>query len=456
MKKRFFGTDGIRGKANVYPIDPKTMLKIGKGIGLYLRKKNKKTKVLIGKDTRKSGYILEQALSTGLCSSGVDTYFLGPIPTPGVAYLVKYYKADLGIVVSASHNSFEDNGIKFFNAFSEKLSKKEELDLESFILSELDTNSPLVGEDIGSCFRLEDANALYGNGLKSYFQEDSPLKGFKVVLDSAHGAAYKIGPELYRNLGADLVSIGDKPNGLNINHEVGSLYPEKLSKAILSEAAQVGFALDGDADRLIVVDDKGFVLDGDDILALLTEFLFIDSSSPVVGTSMTNEALARFIKLQGKPFFRAQVGDRDVAELMKANESLFGGEPSGHILYAKHLLTSDALFTSLLIMKILSQEKKNLSELRKSFKKDPQILKSFSVSKKVSLENLPELMRMMEEGKKKLGTGARVVFRYSGTENKARIMVEGLSYDKVSMICDELVECAEKEIEAQAKKENCS
>lgn len=446
---RLFGTDGIRGCANTYPMDPATVMKIGQAIGIYFRKKQRKPRVLIGKDTRKSGYILEHALSSGLCSVGVNTYLLGPLPTPGIAYLTRGMRADAGIVISASHNPFFDNGIKIFSADGYKLPHSTELELEKLIFSGKLQGSCTTGTDIGVCSRIDDAMGQYAVFLKEQFPKHLSLEGIRIVVDCANGAAYKLAPKVFEELGAEVFVIGNKPNGININEQCGALFPQQLAEKVLLYKADLGIALDGDADRLIAVDEKGVVLDGDEILAVCATFSMEKkrlAKNTLVTTFMSNGGLEVAINKLGGQLIRTNVGDRNVVKVMKDKGYNLGGEQSGHIICADKSTTGDGVLASLLLLEALIEKKQSLSEARKVIEKKPQVLESFHVPCKVPLQELPSLSKKIKEVEKKLAPTGRVLFRYSGTELKARLMLEGRDRTTLTNFSTELVQIAQESI----------
>lgn len=448
-KKKLFGTDGIRGKANTYPMDPATVMKIGQAIGLYFKKKDKTTRVLIGKDTRKSGYLLEQALSSGLCSVGANTYLLGPLPTPGIAYLTRGMRADVGIMISASHNPFYDNGIKIFSSNGFKLSHDCEEELERLIFSKELSESRITGNDIGVCKRIEDAMGQYAVYLKEQFPKHLSLDGLRIILDCANGAAHKLAPKVFEELGAEVFTIGNKPNGININEQCGALHPGALAEKVLLYKADIGIALDGDADRLITVDEKGSILDGDEILAICANFLIRKNKlkdKTLVTTLMSNGALDELMTKLGGKLIRTAVGDRNVSNVMREKSYGLGGEQSGHIICAEKATTGDGVLASLLLLEALLEEKKSLSEAKKIITKNPQVLQSFSVTEKVPVEELPKLSESIKSVEKKLSPTGRILFRYSGTEKKARIMLEGKNEAELKDYATALRKTAEESI----------
>jgi phosphoglucosamine mutase len=444
---KLFGTDGVRGTTNLFPMTADIALKLGLACGKVFSNNNKKIKVIIGKDTRVSGYIFEYALTSGLCSMGVDVYLVGPMPTPAIAHLVRSFAADFGIVISASHNPAKDNGIKFFDSFGYKLSDEIENKIEKMVLNN-DFESSLVDNlKVGKAFRIDDASGRYIEFAKNSIYNRS-LKGLKIVLDCANGAAYKVAPLIFRELGAEVIVFANKPDGFNINHECGSLNPQTIISSVLAENADIGISLDGDADRLILVDDKGNIVDGDDILALCALDLKktnLLQNNGVVATVMSNLGLENFLKENKIKFIRTNVGDRYVIEEMKKSNYILGGEQSGHIIFKNINTTGDGTIAALQILSIIAKSKKKLSQLLNKFQKYPQVLNSFLVSKKVPIEKLTANTIIIEL-QKKLGENYRILVRYSGTENKCRVMVEGIDKDIVKKTADNISDLIKKEI----------
>ncbi len=438
---RLFGTDGIRGTANQHPISPDLALKLGQAIGVYFKKRYPTPKVLIGKDTRRSGYMLEQALASGICSVGVDVGFLGPLPTPGIAYLTSGMRACAGIVISASHNPYYDNGIKIFDHDGEKLPDEVEDKLEALMeSSELQENMP-TGAGIGRARRVDDAIGQYAVFLKEQFPRNLRLDGMRIVIDCANGASYKVAPKVFEELGAEVFCLGVQPNGLNINLNCGALHPEDMQNKVRLYKADIGFAFDGDADRIMACDANGDLLDGDEFLAVVGVHMLKNkelAKNTVVSTVMSNMGLETALKEHGGKLVRVKVGDRYVFKEMDKNGYNLGGEQSGHIIFSDISTTGDGILAALQLLRVVSSEKTALSELRKIIKKLPQVTKSFEVERKIPLEKLPHLKVCLDNVEKQLGTSGRVLFRYSGTEQKARIMVEGQEIGLISQIVDEL------------------
>jgi phosphoglucosamine mutase len=446
--RKLFGTDGIRGKANIYPLTGDLAFKLGQAAAIKFKKKNKKIKVIIGKDTRRSGYIFEYALTSGLCSMGVDVYLVGPAPTPMIAHLVRSFAADFGIVISASHNPAGDNGIKFFDGKGLKLADEVEADIEKSIFSDKMDPSVIKTHDIGRAFKIDDADGRYIEFCKGSIN-NTTLKGLKIVIDCANGAAYKVAPLILKELGADIIVFGNKPDGININHNCGALYPDILQSAVLGNEADIGIALDGDADRVIMVDDKGQIMDGDAIMALCGTYLKDKgklSNDTIVGTVMSNMGLEIAMKEKGINFVRTKVGDRYVIEEMIINNYNLGGEQAGHIILSDYNSTGDGTVTALQVLRIMKETKKKLSELNDQFTPYPQILINLKVKEKKSIEKLPSVVKVIKFVEDDLKDKGRVLVRYSGTENKCRVMVEGKDADQIKVNAKLIVTALKKEI----------
>lgn len=427
MQRSFFGTDGIRGIANAAPLDPESLVRLGKAIASVFLKSKRKHRILIGKDTRLSGYMIETALEAGITSMGVDVLITGPIPTPGVAYLTRSMRADAGIVISASHNSFEDNGIKIFGADGFKLPDEIELELERLMQPGSLDSSHAEPSSIGKATRISDAVGRYTVFLKSCFPREFTLEGFKVGLDCANGAAYQVAPLVMSELGADVVSRGISPNGRNINAGFGSLYPEIMRKLVSEHSLNMGISLDGDGDRVILIDEKGEVHDGDVLLAILALDLLDRGelkNKSVVGTVMSNLGLERLFLANGISLIRAPVGDRYVLEAMQKSGSIIGGEQSGHVILSDYSTTGDGIQTALMILAVMCRTGKPLSELAKQFTRYPQKLINVAVSQKPDFDSVAPIKSVIAKSEKELKNKGRILVRYSGTENKARVMVE--------------------------------
>lgn len=448
--KRLFGTDGVRGRANVLPMSIDLVSKLGQAIGLHFKTHYDKPRIVIGKDTRRSGYMLEQALSAGICSVGVDTYFLGPLPTPGIAYLTRGIRANAGIVISASHNPYEDNGIKIFSADGYKLPDHVEDELERMIGDSTLTSQLPIGRGIGTTRRIEDAVGQYAVFLKEQFPKHLTLDGLRIVIDAANGAGYKVAPKVFSELGAEVFLHGAEPNGTNINDQVGAMHPKELVEKVKLYKADLGIALDGDADRLIVVDEKGQVVDGDEILAICGIHYLEHhrlQGNRLVCTVMSNMGLERALKPFGGRLIRTQVGDRYVVEAMRQGGYNLGGEQSGHLVFHDSSTTGDGILAALCLIEILIEKQKPMSELRRCMEKVPQLTKSFAVNSKPDLSQLPGLQSQLKKIEDELASEGRVLFRYSGTESKARIMIEGADEQRIAELADDTIQIAKLEIQ---------
>ena len=427
IERKFFGTDGIRGVAGKTPLDPESLVRLGKGIAKHFLSHSGKHRILIGKDTRLSGYMIETSLAAGITSMGADVWLVGPLPTPGVAYLTRSMRADAGIVISASHNPFEDNGIKIIGRDGFKLGDDVELELEGYLAPGVLDGKMAESSEIGKAARINDAVGRYTGFLKGAFPRELKLDGLRVGIDAANGAGYVVAPQTFSELGADVTSRGVSPNGKNINAGFGSLYPEVVRKLVLEASLNLGVALDGDADRCIVVDEKGQVHDGDAILALCAIDLKergLLRDSRVVTTVMSNIGLEKALQAHGISVTRTQVGDRYVLEeLLKKNLQL-GGEQSGHTIFSDHQSTGDGVLSALMVSAVMVRSGKPLSELAKCFTRFPQKLINVAVSRKPPLESLGAVHKIITQKERELAGTGRVLVRYSGTENKARVMVE--------------------------------
>lgn len=440
---KLFGTDGIRGTVNKYPITPEIVVKIGMAIGKLLHKKHGKNMILIGKDTRLSGYILESALTSGICAMGMNVTLVGPIPTPGIAYLTKSLRFDAGIVISASHNPFQDNGIKIFTADGFKLPDEVEQKIEELVEDENSRTLKITGSKLGKAYRLEDATARYIEYIKSTVPRDDAFEGLRVVVDSANGAAYKVTPTLLTELGARVISVNDKPDGTNINARCGSLFIEKLSELVLRHHAGVGIAHDGDADRTLLCDERGKVVDGDMLMAIWAKDLKQEGklkNDCVVSTVMSNLGFEHYMQRQGIKLLRAPVGDRYVVEMMLEGGHNLGGEQSGHIICLTHNTTGDGPITAVQIMHILNKTKVPLSELTADITLYPQVMKNVKVSHKKPIQECPVILDAIKKAEDRLEGSGRVLVRPSGTEPKIRVMVEGADEALINEIAGNLVQ----------------
>ncbi|MEK6652492.1 MAG: phosphoglucosamine mutase [Nitrospirota bacterium] len=425
---RLFGTDGIRGRVNKYPMTPESVLKIGMAAAKVLKKEHSRNMVLIGKDTRLSGYMIESALTSGICSMGMNVILVGPIPTPGVAFLTRALRLDAGIVISASHNPYEDNGIKFFSSDGFKLPDELERRIEELVIDDgLGAKRP-SGSDIGKAHRLDDATGRYIEYVKATIPKGMTLEGIKVVVDCANGAAYKTTPWVLRELGAEVVVINDKPNGVNINDGCGALYCEALQKTVKEHRADAGIAHDGDADRTIFCDEKGNIVDGDQILGICALEFKDDGrlrGDTVVSTVMSNLGFEHYLSKHGIKLLRTKVGDRFVAEKMRSGGYNLGGEQSGHIIFSDYNTTGDGPITALQVLYLLKKKGKSLSKLASGIKLYPQVLMNVEVEKKRDIKSVPEIEAAIKKAEERLAEKGRILVRPSGTESKIRVMVEG-------------------------------
>ena len=428
MSRKYFGTDGVRGKVGTFPITPDFAMKLGWAAGTVLASSGTK-EILIGKDTRNSGYMFESAMEAGL-AAGVNVAFVGPLPTPAVAYLASTFRADAGVVISASHNPYYDNGIKFFNNFGTKLNDEQELEIEALLEKALSSDAMqcVSSERLGKARRINDAPGRYIEFCKGIFAKDLTLEGLKIVIDSANGAAYHIAPNVYSELGADVISINDKPNGLNINEQCGATHLDSLQAAVLEHKADLGIALDGDADRLMLVDDSGTVVDGDQILYVLAKAAKLQGKMEggVVGTLMSNLGLELALKELDIPFIRAKVGDRYVVEQLKSTGWKLGGEGSGHILHLDYATTGDGIVASLLVLTALIQQKQSLKDYVAGMQKLPQVLLNVRLTQNNADDILStaSVKQAVIEAEEVLADTGRVLLRKSGTEPLIRVMVE--------------------------------
>lgn len=441
IRPRLFGTDGIRGTANVDPMTSETVVLLGRAIAHVVKRHPHRHKIIIGKDTRLSGYMLESALTSGICSMGVDVLLVGPLPTPGIAFLTRSMRADAGVMISASHNPFQDNGIKFFAKSGFKLPDELEREIERLVQDDDIAHLRPTAKEVGKAFRIDDALGRYNVFLKSTFPRHLTLDGLKIVVDGAHGAAYRVGPEVLEELGAEIVAIGVDPDGENINRDCGALHPQQLAARVKTEGAHLGVALDGDADRAILVDEHGEVVDGDAVLAMLGIELQRAgrlTADGVVATVMSNLGLDLALRARGIKLVRVQVGDRYVVEEMVRGNYVLGGEQSGHIVFLEHGTTGDGLVTALGVLALMVESGKPLSELRKVMQRLPQRLLNVTVRERRDLASLPAVQGVIDRVSRDLGTRGRVLVRYSGTEPLVRVMVEGEHVAQVERFCEEI------------------
>jgi phosphoglucosamine mutase len=433
--KKIFGTDGVRGTANIEPVTAETALKLGRAAAHVFKnlesqpRGHGRHKIVLGKDTRLSGYMLENAISSGILSMGVDVLFIGPLPTPGVAYVTRSLRADAGIVITASHNPYADNGIKFFQADGYKLDDKIESKIEGLVFSgEIEKVRPTAGE-IGKAVRIDDALGRYIEFAKTSFPKYLTLEGLRVVVDCAHGASYKSTPCVLRELGAEVVVYGNQPDGMNINRDCGSMHPEAMCAKVVEHKAHLGIAHDGDADRVLLCDEKGQLIDGDDIMAIAALDMLAQNTlaeKTLVSTVMSNAGLEDAIKSAGGKIIRTAVGDKNVIDEMLKHGFNFGGEQSGHLIFRDFGTTGDGLVAALQILRIMKAKGQPLSKLAKCWTRFPQLVTNVKVREKKPFEQLDGVTKLVAEAEKELkSAGGRVLLRYSGTEPKARLLFEG-------------------------------
>ncbi len=449
MSVRLFGTDGLRGRVNVYPMTADVALRLGLAAGTCYRSKTRRGRVVIGKDTRLSGYVFENALAAGLLAAGMDVFLVGPLPTPAISFLTTNMRADLGVVISASHNPFSDNGIKFFDSEGFKIPDADEDRMTAMVLDpEHEWDYPEAAQT-GRAYKIKDAPGRYIVYLKNTFPAHLSLDGLRVVIDCANGANYKVAPLALEELGAEVVKIGTDPNGLNINYRCGSLYPEAVAAKVRETRADIGLALDGDADRLIVVDERGQVLDGDQIMALCAQDLMKRNKLPgniLVATVMSNMALDVFMKEHGGTLVRTNVGDRNVVAAMRETGALLGGEQSGHLIFREYSTTGDGLLAALQILRIMRLSGRPLSELAGQLVLYPQVLKNVHVEHKTPIEDCPVITEAISRIEEEMEGRGRVLLRYSGTEPLCRVMVEGEDEGRVKDYARRLAALVEKEL----------
>jgi phosphoglucosamine mutase len=444
---RIFGTDGVRGIANVYPMTTEMAMQLGRGAAYVFKNKHRRPKIVIGKDTRLSGYMIENAIASGNCSMGVDVLLVGPLPTPGIAFITSSMRADAGVVISASHNPFQDNGIKFFSRDGFKLPDEIEDEIEELILSNGINHLRPTAEEVGKAFRIDDAVGRYVVFLKNSFPRELTLDGIKIAVDCANGAAYKVAPAVFEELGAEVVLTGVKPNGQNINAGCGSLYPEVVAKLVAESKAHIGVAFDGDADRLICADEKGRVLDGDHLMAVCAAHMLGEkrlNHATLVTTVMSNMGLEVALRSRGGCLERTAVGDRYVVERMRAGGFNLGGEQSGHVIFLDYNTTGDGILSALRLLEVMLLQGKPLSELAAIMERYPQHLINVRVKEQKPLEAVPEIARTVRLAEEKLGGHGRVLIRPSGTEPVIRVMVEGRDPDLVVGLAQETAAVIER------------
>jgi len=449
-ERSLFGTDGVRGVANVHPMTAEIALQLGRALAWMVRSGPHRHRIVIGKDTRLSGYMLETAIASGICSMGVDVLLCGPLPTPGIAFVTQSMRADAGVVISASHNPYQDNGIKFFDRTGFKLPDEAEVEIERLVLGGPGRDAPdgfrelrPTAELIGKAKRIDDAIGRYVVFLKSLFPKDLTLDGLTVVVDCANGASYHVAPAVFEELGARVVPLHVEPDGRNINHRCGAVHPEGMAEAVRTHRADLGIALDGDADRVIVADEAGRVVDGDAIMAVVARDLLRRGAlrkETVVATVMSNVGLDRSLAQLGGAVLRTQVGDRYVVDAMRRGGFNFGGEQSGHLVFLDHVTTGDGVCAALNLLAVMKRAEKPLSELARCFEPVPQAQINVPVREKRPLEGLAEVQRAIGEVERSLGAEGRVLVRFSGTENKARVLVEGTDAPSIRRHAERIAE----------------
>ncbi len=437
---KLFGTDGVRGKAGE-KLTAMLAMRLAMAAGIYFRKHSKTNKILVGKDTRRSGYMIENALVSGLTAVGYNVIQIGPMPTPAVAFLTEDMRCDAGIMISASHNPYYDNGIKFFDSYGDKLQPKDEEAIEKiFFDEEMIEENQRTEKEIGSSKRIDDVIGRYIVHLKNSFPKDLTLNNLRIVVDTANGAGYKVAPTVFRELGAEVIVINNEPNGFNINYKCGAMHPEELAQHVKTYRADIGFALDGDADRLVVVDEKGEIVDGDHLLGAIAIYLKRANqlkNGAIAATVMSNQGLEEFLKSEGIALMRTAVGDKYVLDEMKSRGLNFGGEQSGHVIFGDYAKTGDGIATALQITALILRSNKPASEVLRPFKLYPSRMENISIKKKIPLEEIEGFDAIQEELKKR---SLRSLIRYSGTENKLRILLEGKEEKLLETSMRELVE----------------
>jgi len=439
-EKKLFGTDGVRGVANIDPMTTEMAMQLGRAAAFVFKDGGKRRhRIVIGKDTRLSGYMIENALVAGICSMGVDVLVVGPLPTPGIAFITSSMRADAGVVISASHNAYQDNGIKFFSSDGYKLPDDLELKIEDLIINNRLEELRPIADEVGKAYRIQDAMGRYVVFLKNSFPKDLDLQGLRIVLDCAHGAGYKVAPAVLTELGAEVIPIGVSPNGTNINAGCGSMHPEVMAEKVREYRADLGIALDGDADRVIFVDDKGVEVDGDHIMALCGIDMMKTgqlNKKTIVATVMSNMGLDIAMKKAGGKVVRTAVGDRYVVEEMRKNGYNLGGEQSGHMIFLDHNTTGDGILSALQVLSIIQRTGKKLSTLAQVMTSLPQVLVNVRVRKKAELQSIAPIKEVIDTVEAELGDKGRVLVRYSGTEPLLRVMIEGENQERIEVLAD--------------------
>ena len=441
--RKLFGTDGIRGEANAHPMTTDIAMQVGRAIAFIVRDRSHGRGIVIGKDTRLSCYMLENALVAGICSMGADVMLVGPMPTPGISFITTSMRADAGVVISASHNPFQDNGIKIFAGDGFKLPDDVEADIEDLIFSQKMEALRPVAEEVGKAKRIDDAKGRYIVFLKNTFPKKYTLDGFHVVLDCAHGATYKVAPHVFEELGAKVTALSVAPDGTNINRRCGALHPELMAETVRKEGADMGLAFDGDGDRLIVCDEKGQIVDGDHIMAICAKDLLKQRKlrkKTLVATVMSNMGLEVALESMGGSLLRTAVGDRYVVESMRKNNYSFGGEQSGHLVFLDHITTGDGILAGLQLLSVMRKQDRPLSELANIMESFPQVLKNVRTSTRMNVSEIPRFLATQRKLEEKLDGSGRILVRPSGTEPVIRVMVEGQDETVINDMADELCE----------------
>jgi phosphoglucosamine mutase len=449
VERKLFGTDGVRGVANVDPMTSEIALKIGRAVSHVFKERHGRGRIVVGKDTRLSGYMLETAIASGVCSMGLDVWLVGPLPTPGIAFITSSMRADAGIVISASHNPYQDNGIKIFSGDGFKLPDDLEYEIEKLVTEgSIDELRPVASE-VGKAHRIDDAVGRYIVFLKNIFPGKLSLDELKIVVDCANGATYKVAPSVFEELGARVISYGVDPDGENINKRCGSTHPETLKELVLEHNAHIGIAFDGDGDRVIFVDERGTIIDGDATMAILAAYLKEKGSlkkDTLVATIQSNMGLEEYLTGRDVKVVRTNVGDRYVLEMLLREGMNLGGEKSGHIVFLDYNTTGDGMVTALKMLNIMVEKEKSLFELKKGFEEFPQIEKNVKVMKKKPIDQIPELAGMISRIEGEFAGKGRVVVRYSGTEMLLRVMIEGMDTEKVTCYAEEICDEAKKHL----------
>lgn len=441
--RKLFGTDGVRGVANVHPMTTEIAMQIGRSLAFLVKDMKQDHRIVIGKDTRLSGYMIENALAAGICSMGVNVLLVGPLPTPGIAFITTGMRADAGVVISASHNPFQDNGIKIFDRNGYKLPDHLELEIEDLIFSQKMAALRPVAEEIGRAARIDDARGRYIVFLKNTFPREYTLDDFHIVLDCAHGATYGVAPHVFEELGATVTALGVEPDGRNINKDCGALHPGHMAEQVRLHGADIGIALDGDGDRVIIADEQGNIIDGDQIMAICAADLLARKKlrkKTLVATVMSNIGLDLAMNRLGGRMVRTPVGDRHVVEEMRRHGYNFGGEQSGHLVFLEHNTTGDGILAALQILAVMIKKRKPLSELASIMERFPQVLKNVRTGQRIDPAAIPDFNRKIAEMENRLGRDGRILVRASGTEPVIRVMVEGKDAELINTMADELCE----------------